>query len=165
MNEEDARRTLLEILQQWLEEHRRDEERDPAEGETLVLSQDHFEQFGMALGWSARETSALYKRLVLEDYIRQFRDERTFLESRGVVQMAWVEDLTDKGMKVIGLLRDPTEALIQALTAAKQDVVEAEDMPEDNKRALIEWLDRGVTIVRTIEGAAQIYSQHFGHGG
>ena len=46
MNEEDARRTLLEILQQWLEEHRRDEERDLAEGETLVLSQDHFEEFG-----------------------------------------------------------------------------------------------------------------------
>src|SRR5215212_12078754 len=161
MNEEEARATLLEVLQERLEEHRRDAaERDPREDDTLELHQQDFEQFGKVLGWNAREVSALYKRLVLGGFLRQVRGEREFVESGGVISVAWVEDLTDEGMKAIGVLHDPAEALTEALRAAMHGVAASEDIPEDEKTDVIAWLDRGISIARLTQGAAQVINQY-----
>src|SRR5215212_3945884 len=164
MNEEEARATLLEVLQERLEEHRRaaaeSAERDPREDDTLELNQQDFEQFGKVLGWNVREVSALYKRLVLGGFIRQVRGEREFVEIGGVISVAWVEDLTDEGMKAIGVLHDPAEALTEALRAAMQGVAASEDIPEDEKTDVIAWLDRGISIARLTQGAAQVINQY-----
>jgi hypothetical protein len=163
MNEEEARATLLEVLQERLEEHRRDAaERDPWEGDILELHQPDFEQFSKILGWKVHEVSALYKRLVLGGFIRQVRGETEFVELGGTINVAWVEDLTDEGMKAIGVLHDPAEALAEALRAAIQGVADSEEIPEDKKTDVIAWLDRGISIARLTQGAAQVITQYIG---
>jgi len=160
MDEEEARATLLEFLQERLEEYHRAGEEGP-----LALGREDFGQFGVVLGWNAREVSALYKRLVRGGYVRQYEDAVDVLEGReGVISHAWVEDLTDKGMRAIGVLHDPTEALAEALRAAIQDVDASEDIPEDKKPEVVGSLDRVLTVIRLVEGAAQIVSRHLTPG-
>jgi hypothetical protein len=126
----------------------------------LQLVRADFEHFTTVLGWNARETSALYKRLVRGGYIRQYNDEQEFIDLQGEIGVAWVEDLTDKGMQAIGVLHDPTNALIEALLTAREVVVGSEDIPEAEKPKVIDWLDRGISIARVAEGAAQIITKH-----
>ena len=157
MDEQEARATLLEMLQERVAESQREGE------ETLELKTGDFEQFGKVLGWNVSEASALYKRLVRGGFVRQYRGETSFLEFDGVLRVVWVDDLTDEGLKAIGVL-DPTEALVEALRAAIQDIEDSEDIPEDKKTDVISWLDRGITVARIAEGAAQIINRHLGTG-
>jgi len=55
MNEEEARATLLELIHNRLEEHRRVEERDVDEGEVLELNDNAFLKFSRVLRWNIRE--------------------------------------------------------------------------------------------------------------
>ena len=157
MDEQEARATLLEMLQERVAESQREGE------ETLELKTGDFEQFGKVLGWNVSETSALYKRLVRGGFVRQYRGETSFLEFDGVLQVVWVDDLTDDGLRAIGVL-NPTEALVEALRAAMQDIEDSDDIPEDKKTDVISWLDRGITVARIFEGAAQIINRHLGPG-
>ena len=157
MDEQEARVALLKMLQERVAESQREGE------ETLALETGDFEQFGKVLERNVWETSALYKRLVRGGFVRQYRGEPSFQEFDGVIEVAWVDDLTDEGLKAIGAL-DPTEALVEALRAAIQDIEDSEDIPEDKKTDVISWLDRGITVARIAEGAAQIINRHLGSG-
>ena len=64
------------------------------------------------------------------------------------------------GMRAIGVLHDPTEALVQALRAAMQDVVVSEDIPEEKKPDVVGALDRVLTVARHVDGAAQLIARH-----
>src|SRR5829696_455849 len=161
MTEQDARVTLLEALQERLEEWRSiSHDTHVAKGGVLQLTGDDFDQLATVLGWSPPETWALYKRLVRGGYVRQVRDAREFVEIGGRPQYAWVEDLTDRGYKAIGALHDPADALAEALQAAMQDVASSEDIPEEKKPDVVKALDRVLTVARLVEGAAQIISRH-----
>src|SRR5215204_5163498 len=158
MSEREARQTLLELLQESLEEWR-SSSHVPQEN-VLELRQDDFDRFAKALRWSTPDTWALYKRLVREGFVHQVRGEMQFAELGGRPQYAWVGDLTDKGMRAIGVLHDPTEALVQALRAAMQDVVVSEDIPEEKKPDVVGALDRVLTVARLVDGAAQLITRH-----
>ena len=158
MSEQEARQKLLELLQESLEEWRSSSH--DLQEDVLELRQDDFDQFARALRWSTPDTWALYKRLVREGFVYQVRGEMAFAQLEGRPQYAWVEDLTDKGMRAIGVLHDPTEALVEALGAAMQDVVASEDIPEEKKPDVVGALDRVLTVAHHVDGAAQLITRH-----
>ncbi len=63
-------------------------------------------------------------------------------------------------MKAIGVVHDSAESLAEALHAAMQDAAVSEDIPEDKKPDAVQSLDRVLTVMRLVEGAAQIISRH-----
>jgi hypothetical protein len=99
-------------------------------------------------------------RLVRGGFVRQIRGETSFLVLNGVLRHAWVEDLTDEGLRAIGVLKDPAARLEEALRAAMQEVRESDEIPEDEKPNVTEWLDRGIAIARVVQGAADVLSKH-----
>lgn len=133
MNEQTARIWFLERIRQRLVQSR-------AAGKgCLELRRKDFEAFSEDMeGWTPSEVSALYKRLVQENFIRRIQKDmgERFLELRGVMQYAWIEDLTDRGYLTIGVLQDPHEQLVRSLDA----LVEAVEMlseraaPEEKER-------------------------------
>lgn len=127
MEEPQARVWLLRILNQGVAESR-----DAGE-EVLELRTSDFERYGEVTGWTTPAVSALYKRLVRGGFVRQVNDEKKFLELGGVLQYAWVEDLTDDGLRAIEVLPDPHERLAAALQAFAEAVQELPDVPQEEK--------------------------------
>ena len=116
---ETARVLLLSMIRDWLDR----EEKPHPNPDALEIRGDDFRHFGEEqLGWNAVETSRLFKRLVREGFVRTFRDEIDFLEIDGVISYAWVEDLTDEGDKLLGVLSNPTEQLVESLNEVLETI-------------------------------------------
>ncbi len=127
MDEPQARVWLLGVLNKGVADSR-----DAGE-EVLELTTSDFERYGEAIGWTTPATSALYKRLVRGGYVRQVNGETGFLEIGGVLQYAWVEDLTDDGLRAIEVLPDPHERLAEALQAFAEAVQDLPDVSQEEK--------------------------------
>lgn len=127
MDEPQARVWLLRALNQRVAESR-----DAGE-DVLELRTPDFEGFGQAMGWTTPAVSALYKRLVRGGFVRQVNDEKKFVEIGGMLSYAWVEDLTDDGLRAIEVLPDPHERLAEALQAFAEAVQELPDVPQEEK--------------------------------
>ncbi len=106
--------------------------RDAGE-EVRELRTPDFERYGEAMGWTTPAVSALYKRLVRGGFVRQVNDEKEFVELGGVLSYAWVEDLTDDGLRAIDVLPDPHERLAEALQAFADAVQELPDVSQEEK--------------------------------
>jgi hypothetical protein len=100
-----ARILLLRMVQDLLDLE--DEERPNPNPDTLEITKEDLERFGNdRLGWSLAETSRLFKRLVREGFMEPYRNDMgkdvSLLELNGIIQYAWIEDLTEKGRRAKG---------------------------------------------------------------
>jgi len=129
MTEEQARVWLLQEIRQGVVVANNSGE------DVLTLETEDLERLGDEMGgWTVAEVSGLYKRLVRGGFLRQVRGETDFLELNGVLQHAWVEDLTDDGYRAIGVLSgDPTRQLVESMDALVHAIVQAEGVAEDEK--------------------------------
>jgi hypothetical protein len=57
----------------------------------------------------------LYEGLVLEGYVRQIIHERKFLKIGGVIQRAWVADVTDRGRRALEAGRPVIDVVEEAI--------------------------------------------------
>jgi hypothetical protein len=78
------------------------DERPNENPDALELQRAQFKNFGKDLGRTPAEVSRMYTRLVREGFISTYRNEEPLVGRDGVVQYAWVLDLTDKGDKLSG---------------------------------------------------------------
>ncbi len=115
VNDETARILLLQMIRDLLDLNM--DERLNENPDALELQTTQFEQFGKDLGRTPAEASRMYTRLVREGFISTFRNEEPLVGRDGVVQYAWVLDLTDEGDKLLGVLANPRAELLEGLNA------------------------------------------------
>jgi heme oxygenase len=93
------------------------------------------------------QAAKLFARLVREKFVVL---EGTPVETGGLVEIAWVSDLTDKGLAAIGELPDVQERFIAGLQAAMRQVEADDSLPEDEKQRRINWLEKGVDLAGNV---------------
>ena len=64
------------------------------------------------------------------------------------------------GLRAVGVLKDPVARLEEASRAAMHEVAETDEIPDEEKSDVKEWIDRGLQIARIVQGAADVLSKH-----
>jgi hypothetical protein len=156
-----AQRKMLEAVQGKIEEARGS---DPWRYEAR-LSVDQVGTIGEEIGLEELDAVEMFHRLWQEEFfVAAGMDQRATL---GLGQhlpfgvIISVERLSTKGLREIGKLPDPGEKLINAFEAAKESI-ERSDMPEPEKRVVLERARLVIDALRKAEGLADLAGRMFG---
>jgi hypothetical protein len=136
------RRKMLDEL------YRRVQESESAQKFSAELRSDDFAKIGSSLGLNQTQAIKLFNRLVAEGYVRLFTE--SLVTRDGVFQGAWVEDLEDKGLIMIGKLPDANERLIAAFEAAIQKIESDPSLDEPEKKRRTELVRRGLDALQNL---------------
>jgi hypothetical protein len=153
------RERMLFFVHEWIQDHQTDEDIQPN------LSREEVQQWGQKqVGLNGAQALHLFKESVEEGYIKL-----AMPLGRPVQRYPWLvavpQSLTKKGLMEIGELPNPEQELLRALRETKQRVLDDPNIPEPQRGAWIEWLDRGVTLLDTGTKLADLLSKQLPSGG
>jgi len=108
------------------------------------------------------QAANLFKQLVEEDYISV-----NFLDTQ-IDGYPWFraapQSLSTKGLLEIGELPNPDEKLAAALAATKQAIEQEPNIPEPEKRDMLDTLTKMTSLANNVRGVAQAIIQGLGGG-
>ena len=124
----------------------------------LTLRLDEVPKLGEGIQLNQAKTNAMVKQLIDEGNLR----------ARVNVAPAWMAmpstitflSITDRGLSEIGVMPNPDQRLISAFQTLVDRVEEDPSIPEPQKRSVVEWLNQGISLVRAVEGIADLLSKH-----
>jgi hypothetical protein len=135
------RRKMLSSLYERVREAQR-------AGEGYVeLQYSDFAHLVSGTGLSEGEAAGLFKRLVRGGYMQLYD---TSLEDDGRIQYAWVEDLLDPGLLMIGQLPDTHQRLLGAFEEAVSRIERDPNLDEPERRRLTELARRGADVLQAL---------------
>ena len=111
-----------------------------------------------ALDMSGAEAAALLRRLDEQGYIRL--DWGTTGSSTNF-SFVPLTSIYDKALILIGEWPNAEESLVHALQAASEGIENSLNIPDQQRRSLLEWFSNGVTLVKSVDGLAELIQRHW----
>jgi hypothetical protein len=155
--EQWKRERMLWFVHEWIQEHQTDENFVPE------LSVHDVQQWGDEQeGLNGAQAVNLFKQLYEEGYIYL-----NFLDTN-IDRYPWFrtapQSLSTRGLLEIGELPDPDERLAAALAATRRAIEQEPSIPEEEKRDMLDTLEKMASLANNVRGVAQAIIQGLAGG-
>ncbi len=118
-----------------------------AGSESLLIQRSEVQRMGAGLGLDENQSVILIKSLVNEGYLRTHfqRDGRPYIESQSGFRAVYVEGITDKALRLIGVLPaiDSVDGVVASLEELAEQIRESQILTPEEK-------DQQVRALRTL---------------
>lgn len=112
--------------------------------ESLLIDRPELQRIGSDLGLEASQSVMLLKNLVNEGYLRTYihQNGRPYMESQGEFKGVYIEGISDKGLRLIGVLpaMDSVEGVVASLEELAEQIRESQILSPDEKEQQIRAL-------------------------
>jgi hypothetical protein len=156
--EQWKRERVLWFVHEWILENQVDEDYVPEFSvQELIRWGDEQE------GFTGAQAINLFKQLYEEGYVYL-----NFLDTN-IDGYPWFraapQSLSTRGLLEIGELPDPDARLVAALAATRRAIEEEDSIPEEDKRDMLDTLEKVASLANNVRGVAQAIVQGLSQGG